>query len=99
MIFLIAYDRRTQRLMQEVETFSDEQREDAYRRRLEAELALPKEEDRYEVVLLEGRSREAIELTHARYFFDPRALVRSTRVTLQKKSKQLRDNGKRQPSP
>lgn len=79
MIFLIAYDRQTQTLLRGVEEFSDSARDEAYRRRLEVELALPREEGRYEVVLLEAPSRDVIERSHARYFFTPRELVRAAK--------------------
>jgi hypothetical protein len=99
MIFLISYDRRTQSLTQAVEVFADAQRDEAYRRRLEAELELPKEEQRYEVVLLEGPSREAIEVSHARYFFGPHELIESARESLQRATDRRRDNGNGQLKP
>jgi len=90
MIFLIAYDRKTQTLMQEVEVFDDSRRKDAYNRRLDVELALPAEAHRYEVVLLEAESREVIEQTHARYFFGVAELARSARADLNKMAERLR---------
>jgi|SRR5580658_116151 hypothetical protein len=80
MIFLIAYDRRVQRLIQPVESFDDGRRSESRRRRLEVELAMPPEEGRYEVVLLEAESLGVIEQTHARYFAaNIRALVDDAR--------------------
>jgi hypothetical protein len=92
MIFLVAYDRRTQKLLREIEVFDDEHRADAKRRRLEVEIRLPKEEQRYEVVLLEARSRAVLEETHARYFSDLRALVESAKDELGKISARLHEN-------
>ena|ERR1700726_965289 len=89
MIFLVAYDRRTQQLVQNVEEFQDDRRGDAYQRRLEVELALPKDEGHYEVVLLEADSREVIERTHARYFFGTGALVESAKDELTKTVERL----------
>jgi hypothetical protein len=68
MIFLISYDRLAQRIIGEVEQFSDDQAAVARERRLERQLALPREDGHVEVVLLEAESLNAIKETHARYF-------------------------------
>lgn len=91
MIFLIVYDRKTQQLMRDIEVFEDSSRSDAYQRRLEAELALPTDAGRYEVVLLEAESRQVIERTHARYFFGVTALVESAKAELTKMSERVRE--------
>lgn len=65
MIFLISYDRQTQSLMRPVESFTEDERAEARRRRFEVQLALPEEQGRYEVVLLEASSDRDIRQTHA----------------------------------
>lgn len=73
MIFLVAYDRQKQALMRPVEAFEDTRRAEAGQRRLELQLALPIEDGRFEVVLLEAKSFGIVQLTHARYFADSAA--------------------------
>ncbi len=68
MIFLVAYDRRSQTLLHDIEEFADAMVGPARERRLEVQMSLPPEEGRYEVVLLEADSLLTVKETHARYF-------------------------------
>ena len=68
MIFLVSYDRHRQRLTQPLETFEDEERGVARKRRLELQPQVGDDFDRYEIVMLEAPHQRDIELTHARYF-------------------------------
>ena len=68
MIFLIEYDRPTGTLVQ-FRRFDDSERQIAQDARLELELKLNSQGNRYrEVVLLEAPSEEAVRHTHGRYF-------------------------------
>src|ERR1700693_412690 len=98
MIFLVAYDRREQKLLREVETFDSGRRPEAYRRRLEVQLSLPSDEGRYEVVLLEAASRKIIEETHARYFHDVPTLIRDAKDELDATDRRLQNRKKRRPA-
>ncbi len=98
MIFLVAYDRQERRLTQPVEEFPAEKRGLARRRRLEVQMSLPRNTGRYEVVLLEADSRKDIEETHARYFFDTKALANQAKIDVDKSGERLREAAKHQSS-
>ncbi len=90
MIFLISYDRQTQSLMRPVESFTEDERAEARRRRFEVQLALPEEQGRYEVVLLEASSDRDIRQTHARYFAsNEEPLSAAVKADVRKMSAQL----------
>jgi hypothetical protein len=92
MIFLIAYDRRSQKLVQEVEQFDSSQSAEARRRRLDLQLSLPVEDGRYEVALLEADSMAIVRETHARYFAgDIGELVEDARGELKRYDADLRE--------
>jgi len=92
MIFLIAYDRRTQTFTRPMESFTDEERVEARRRRFDVQQALPSEQGRYEVVLLEASSEADIRQTHARYFApDERSLIEAAKANL----RDMSDAGRR----
>jgi hypothetical protein len=74
MIFLIDYDRRTQRLLI-FRTFDDSDREAARQARREAELRSLDQHATREIVLLEAESEAQIRKTHRRYFEDLRSLI------------------------
>ncbi len=98
MIFLVAYDRRTQRLMQPLETFHPSERSSARRRRHEIQVRLPAEEARYEVVLLEASDEEAIRKTHARYFAaSEHALIEDARTEIRAQKAALKGVASRAP--
>ncbi len=91
MIFLVVYDRREQRTLT-FERFDDTQRAEARRRRLDAQLEVPKEEGRYEVVLLESRSEEDLRITHSRYFLSTAELIASSKEAVT--AFQIRQSGR-----
>lgn len=62
--YVIVYDRQRGELVQALESFPDESRRDALRRRFELEKVYPD----HEVVVLGGESEAAIRRTHGRYF-------------------------------
>jgi hypothetical protein len=97
MIFLVSYDRTSRALTHDIEQFSDRERTAARERRLALQLELPGEEGRYEVVLLEAASLDAVRRTHARYFApDERSLIEDAKAELRSSSKHLRaSEGKR----
>jgi hypothetical protein len=98
MIFLISYDRRTQRLTEPVETFDSSERSSARRRRHEIQLGLPVEVGRYEVVLLEASDEQAIRKTHARYFADSEhALIEDARREIRDQEAALKRVASRAP--
>ncbi len=76
MIFLIDYERKTGRLLQ-FKRFTDDQRAQAQRERLEIELSLGETRGSREVVLLEADREETLHRTHRRYFESTRTIVES----------------------
>lgn len=74
MIFLIEYDRPAGKTVT-MREFADAQAEEAARARLARELELHRDGIEHEVVLLEAKSREALMLTHDRYFRTFRELI------------------------
>jgi hypothetical protein len=90
MILILSYDRRTQKLRRPIEQFPDERWSEARKRRLDLQLELPSEEGRYEVVLLEASSLEAIRETHARYFAqDAHELVQQAKAEVARTAARL----------
>jgi len=79
MIFVLSYDRLTERVLEEI-TF-DDGAVDAERKRVELEAAFAGNDD-IEVVLLRSESRESLYQTHSRYF-------RSTREIAQRLGEQV----------
>jgi hypothetical protein len=67
MIFLIEYDRQHGQIVNFTE-FKDSERQQAEDTRLERELDLNRHGIKYEVVILEAVSEEALRKTHRRYF-------------------------------
>ncbi len=67
MLFLIEYDRSHSKLVS-FQTFTNDQRRDAYDARLEMELRYNRLGVEREVVILEALSEAAIRRTHRRYF-------------------------------
>ncbi len=76
MIFLIEYN-RTQGRIVTIRQFDDEQRREAEDSRLDIELALNRKGVNHEVVLLEAASKDALYLTHQRYFSDLRQILKA----------------------
>ncbi len=76
MIFLIEYDRARGRIIKFVE-FDESERQQAAKLRLQMELDLNRLGTEREVVLLEARNKEALRLTHRRYFENLTELVNS----------------------
>jgi hypothetical protein len=74
--FLLVYDRRLGRLIDEVE-FDDEK--DALSSRFARERAERATPDDVEIVVLGAQSRSALERTHARYFKSPSELLTQSR--------------------
>ena len=79
MIFLIEYDRPEGQIVT-FTTFKDSERLNAEKSRLDLELHLNRRGLNHEVVLLEAASKEALRLTHRRYFEDARQIVKSASV-------------------
>ena len=77
MLFLIEYDRSQGNVAQMTE-FDDSERELAEKTRLNLELTLHRQGISKEVVLLEATSKEALRITHRRYFEDLAELARSS---------------------
>jgi hypothetical protein len=75
-IFLIEYNRSEGRIVSFLD-FEDSQRQEAENARLEIELDLNRQEVDHEVVLLEAASKDALLLTHQRYFADLAEILRS----------------------
>ena len=67
MIFLIQYNREEGRIVT-LKTYPSSQRLQADDKRLEIELDLNRKKIDHEVVLLEAENKEALRLTHNRYF-------------------------------
>jgi hypothetical protein len=67
MIYLIHYDRRTAKLVM-MQPFTDNQRQQAEKARLDTELELLSSGLSREVVLLEATNEEELRKTHRRYF-------------------------------
>ena len=67
MVFLIEYDRFTGKLV-DFRKFDDSEREAARQARQELELAVNREGNQREVVILEAPNEEAVRRTHGRYF-------------------------------
>ena len=76
MIFLIHYNRSAGELVK-LKEFDDSERSVAADARLALELELIGKKDGDEVCLLEARSKEALRLTHRRYFESLRTLTAS----------------------
>jgi len=74
MIFLIEYDRSEGRIVTFRE-FDDSRRREAEDSRLGIELDLNRKEIDHEVVLLDAASKDALRLTHRRYFKDLRQIL------------------------
>jgi hypothetical protein len=74
MIFLIEYNRSEGRIVTFRE-FDDRQRREAEDSRLQIEVADDNKEADCEVVLLEAESKDALRLTHRRYFEDLRQML------------------------
>ena len=67
MIFLLTYDRSKSKL-EEVKSFSDEERVDAENQRLNLELNNLKQGIDREIVILDASDETALRKTHRRYF-------------------------------
>ncbi len=67
MIFLIEYN-RSKGIIVTVRDFDDSQRREAEDARIEIELDVNRKGVGHEVVLLEAASKDALHLTHQRYF-------------------------------
>ena len=78
MIFLIEYDRTNGRLVNLIQ-FDDSEQQKAEDSRLELELSLKRDGIDREVVLLDAASKDALHLTHRRYFEDIRGLTKLRR--------------------
>jgi len=76
MIFLIEYNRSEGRIVT-FRDFDDSQRREAEDSRLEIELDLKRKGLDHEVVLLEAASKDALHVTHERYFADLRQMLES----------------------
>jgi hypothetical protein len=76
MIFLIEYNRREGQIVTSRD-FNDSQRREAEDSRLEIELDLNRKGVDHEVVLLEAASKDALYLTHQRYFSDLRQILKA----------------------
>jgi hypothetical protein len=76
MIFLIDYERKTGCLRQ-FKRFTDDQRAEAQRERLEIELGLGEARGSREVVLLEADHEKTLRRTHRRYFESTQTIVES----------------------
>ena len=76
MIFLIGYNRSEGHIVT-FRDFDDSQRREAEDSRLEIELDLNRKGVDHEVVLLEAASKDALYLTHQRYFEDLRQILKS----------------------
>ncbi len=74
MIFLLEYDRPSGRLVT-IREFIDSERTQAENVRIELEVTLNREKIDHEVVLLQAQDKEALRLTHGRYFADLRELI------------------------
>lgn len=70
MIFLIVYNRPEGRIVN-LTTFSDSDRSEAEKSRLEIELDLNRERIDHEVVLLQADNEKVLRRTHRRYFESP----------------------------
>ena len=81
MIFLIHYNRIAGEIVK-LKEFDDSERSIAADARLALELELVGKKDGNEVCLLEARSKEALRLTHRRYFESLRTLTASGSSTV-----------------
>ncbi|MDP2603483.1 MAG: hypothetical protein Q8S00_12955 [Deltaproteobacteria bacterium] len=81
MIFLIHYNRSAGEIVR-LKEFDDSERSRAEDARLALELELIGKKDGDEVCLLEARSKEALRLTHRRYFESLRMLTASGSSTV-----------------
>jgi len=81
MIFLIHYNRTAGEIVK-LKEFDDSERSIAADARLALELELVGKKDGNEVCLLEARSKEALRLTHRRYFESLRTLTASGSSTV-----------------
>jgi hypothetical protein len=103
MIFLVSYDRKSQRLTQPLESFEPSERLSARQRRRDVQRGLPVvegrlEEGRYEVVLLEAADEVSIRKTHARYFADSEhALIEDARREIRAQEAALKRVASRAP--
>ncbi len=87
MIFLIEYD-RLQGSLVNLERFQGTDRLKAENTRLQKELDLRRKGLKHEVVLLEAASKEALRLTHRRYFEDLQQITSITSRTAITQSKE-----------
>lgn len=76
MLFLIEFDRETDRLVR-IEEFADADRERANKARIDLEVDLLRAGVSREVVMLEARNKEALRVTHRRYFESLELFVKS----------------------
>ena len=68
MIFLIVYD-RVESELRSIESFSDDERDVAYSKKMDTEISLiGSGSGAVEVILLEASSEEQLHATHRRYF-------------------------------
>ena len=81
MIFLIHYNRSAGEIVK-MKEFDDSERRGAEDARLALELELIGKKDGDEICLLEARSKEALRLTHRRYFESLRTLTASGSSTV-----------------
>ena len=68
MIFLVIYDTKNARLIDEVKEFSDSSRDDAMRALREAQETYLDRLNDIEVAMFEAPTRVTLETTHSRYF-------------------------------
>lgn len=80
MIFLIDYERK-KGILRSFKRFSDNQRAEAQRERLDLELSLNGARAAREVVLLEADDEQTMRRTHQRYFKTTREIVESMSPT------------------
>lgn len=82
MLFLIEYDRRNRRLLT-FETFENDARLLAQKKRLELELSLNRCKIDHEVVILEAPNEDALRTTHQRYFEGFDEIIKSASMLFQ----------------
>lgn len=73
-LFVLEFDRRTQRLATPVEAFDDDRRGEAGERRLAAQRRAIDEGLDHDIVLLEADSEEDLRRTHSSFFLTPEEL-------------------------
>ena len=67
--YLLIYDRKEGKLIKEPKEYSSEQRQEAWKDRLDFEIK-NQEEDHIESVVFGAKSLEDLKKTHGRYFFN-----------------------------